>query len=38
MKMEATITSSVSGIVKRLAVSKSAPVEAGDLILVVEPA
>jgi pyruvate carboxylase len=38
MKMEATITSSVSGIVRRLAVSKSAPVEAGDLILVVEPA
>jgi pyruvate carboxylase len=38
MKMEATITASVAGIVKRLAVSKSAAVEAGDLILVVEPA
>lgn len=38
MKMEATITASVAGVVKRLAVAKSAPVEAGDLILVVEPA
>ena len=36
MKMEATITASVSGIVRRLAVSKTQPVEAGDLILVVE--
>jgi pyruvate carboxylase len=38
MKMEATITASVAGVVKRLAVAKSAPVEAGDLILVVEQA
>jgi pyruvate carboxylase len=37
MKMEATITSNVSGVVKRLGISKTAPVEAGDLILVVEP-
>jgi pyruvate carboxylase len=38
MKMEATITASVAGTVKRLAVAKSAPVEAGDLILVIEQA
>ncbi len=38
MKMEATITSNVAGVVKRLGISKTAPVEAGDLILVVEPA
>ncbi|MFM6971192.1 MAG: pyruvate carboxylase [Rhodoluna sp.] len=37
MKMEATITSSVSGVVRRLAVGKTQPVDAGDLILVVEP-
>jgi pyruvate carboxylase len=36
MKMEATITASASGIVKRLAVSKTQAVDAGDLILVVE--
>ena len=36
MKMEATITSSVSGIVKRIALPKPQSVEAGDLILVVE--
>jgi pyruvate carboxylase len=36
MKMEATITASVAGVVRRLAVSKTQPVEAGDLILVVE--
>jgi pyruvate carboxylase len=37
MKMEATITATSAGVIKRLAVSKSAPVEAGDLILVIEP-
>lgn len=37
MKMEATITSSVKGVVKRLAVGKTQAVDAGDLILVVEP-
>lgn len=36
MKMEATITASVAGVVKRLAMPKTAPVEAGDLIMVVE--
>jgi len=36
MKMEATITSSVSGIVRRIAISGTRAVEAGDLILVVE--
>jgi pyruvate carboxylase len=36
MKMEATITSSVSGVVKRIAIPKPQAVEAGDLILVVE--
>jgi pyruvate carboxylase len=36
MKMEATITASVAGIVRRLAVSKTQSVDAGDLILVVE--
>jgi pyruvate carboxylase len=36
MKMEATITASVAGVVRRLAVSKTQPVDAGDLILVVE--
>jgi pyruvate carboxylase len=36
MKMEATITSSVAGIVRRIAIPKTTPVEAGDLILVVE--
>ena len=37
MKMEATITASVAGTVRRLAIAKTAPVDAGDLILVVEP-
>ena len=36
MKMEATITSNISGIVRRLAISKTQSVESGDLILVVE--
>jgi pyruvate carboxylase len=38
MKMEATITSNIAGVVKRLGLTKTGPVEAGDLILVVEPA
>jgi pyruvate carboxylase len=36
MKMEATITASVSGHVRRLAISKTQAVDAGDLIIVVE--
>jgi pyruvate carboxylase len=37
MKMEATITSNIAGIVRRLAIGKTQSVESGDLILVVEP-
>jgi len=37
MKMEATITANTSGVVRRLAISKTQAVESGDLILVVEP-
>ena len=36
MKMEATITASKAGVVKRLAITKTQAVEAGDLILIVE--
>ena len=36
MKMEATITSSASGIVKRLAISGTQAVEAGDLLIEIE--
>ena len=36
MKMEATITASIAGIVRRLAISKTQAVDAGDLIVVVE--
>jgi pyruvate carboxylase len=36
MKMEATITSTVAGVVRRIAIPKTQAVEAGDLILVVE--
>jgi pyruvate carboxylase len=36
MKMEATITASISGVVKRLAISGTQAVEAGDLILEIE--
>ncbi len=36
MKMEATITANISGVVRRLAIGKTQPVDAGDLILVVE--
>ncbi|MEN9714029.1 MAG: hypothetical protein RLZZ164_693 [Actinomycetota bacterium] len=38
MKMEATITANVAGVVRRLAISKTQSVDAGDLIIVVEPA
>ncbi|MEY3274010.1 MAG: hypothetical protein RLZZ279_142 [Actinomycetota bacterium] len=37
MKMEASITASVAGVVRRLAIARTQSVEAGDLILVVEP-
>jgi pyruvate carboxylase len=36
MKMEATITASKAGVVRRLAIAKTTPVDAGDLILVIE--
>ena len=36
MKMEATITATSTGIVRRIAISKTQAVDAGDLILVVE--
>ncbi|MGV9192811.1 pyruvate carboxylase [Microbacterium sp. MC2] len=38
MKMEAAITAPVDGTVERLAIAETAPVEAGDLLLVVKPA
>jgi len=38
MKMEAAITSPVDGVIDRLAIAPTAPVEAGDLLLVVRPA
>ena len=38
MKMEATITANTAGVVRRLAIGKTSPVDAGDLLLVVEPA
>ena len=38
MKMEAAITTPVAGTVQRLALSGTTPVEAGDLIVVVQPA
>lgn len=37
MKMEASITASVAGVVRRLAISRTQAVEAADLILVIEP-
>jgi pyruvate carboxylase len=37
MKMEATITANISGVIRRLAIAKTQAVESGDLILVVEP-
>jgi pyruvate carboxylase len=36
MKMEATITATSAGVVRRIAISKTQAVDAGDLILVVE--
>ncbi len=36
MKMEATITASAAGVVRRIAIHKTQALEAGDLILVVE--
>jgi pyruvate carboxylase len=36
MKMEATITSSSAGVVRRIAIGKTQSVDAGDLLLVVE--
>ena len=36
MKMEATITASSAGVVRRIAISKTQSVEAGDLLLVIE--
>ena len=38
MKMEAAITSSLSGVVERLAVPKVAPVDGGDLLMVIAAA
>ncbi len=38
MKMEAAITTPVAGVVRRLALTGTTPVEAGDLIVVVDPA
>ena len=38
MKMEAAITAPVAGVVERTVVSGTAPVEAGDLLLVLRPA
>ena len=37
MKMEATITANIAGVVRRLAIGKTQSVESGDLILIVEP-
>ena len=38
MKMEAAITASVAGTVKRLAIPRTQQVDAGDLLVVIEPA
>ena len=38
MKMEAAITAPVAGTVARLAVPEATPVQAGDLLLVIQPA
>jgi pyruvate carboxylase len=37
MKMEATITATSAGTVRRLAIAKTQAVDAGDLLIVVEP-
>ena len=36
MKMEATITASAAGVVRRIAITKTQSVDAGDLLLVIE--
>jgi pyruvate carboxylase len=36
MKMEATITATQAGVVRRIAIAKNQAVESGDLILVIE--
>ena len=36
MKMEATITATMAGVIRRIAIPKTTAVDAGDLILVVE--
>ena len=38
MKMEAAITSPVSGVVERVVLAGTTPVEAGDLLVVIRPA
>ncbi|TBN56534.1 pyruvate carboxylase [Glaciihabitans arcticus] len=38
MKMEAAITATVAGVVKRLAIPKTQQVDAGDLLVEIEPA
>ncbi|WP_431803965.1 pyruvate carboxylase [Microbacterium sp. bgisy203] len=38
MKMEAAITAPVDGVIERLAIAATAPVEAGDLLVVIRPA
>lgn len=38
MKMEAAITAPVGGVVERLVIDATAPVEAGDLLVVIRPA
>ena len=37
MKMEAQISSPLTGVVERIAVSRVSPVEPGDLVVVVAP-
>jgi pyruvate carboxylase len=37
MKMEAAITAAISGVVKRLAIPHTQQVDAGDLLLEIEP-
>jgi pyruvate carboxylase len=38
MKMEAAITAPVSGVVERVVLAGTTPVEAGDLLVVIRPA
>jgi pyruvate carboxylase len=38
MKMEAAITASIGGRVRRLAIPKTQQVDAGDLLVEIEPA